>query len=98
MFLFSNLILPPNYKERKRSTIRDINDITPNEKRRKLNDDDVLSPARTKNEIVKPVSSEMIEILNTPLVKKINPIEHKSCSSILKVYLNNIGFYMIFIY
>lgn len=87
ILLYRNLILPPNYNERKRSP---THEIIHNDKRRKLNDDNILSPPKAaNNDIVKSAVKQMeFEILNTPLVKKINTTPWlKSCSSILKVYL-----------
>lgn len=81
-FYFSNLFLPP--KKQKHSPIDDIC----NEKRRKIDDDDVkLSPPRNKNEISNAIEKQVLEILNTPLVeKKIASPSITTYSSILKVY------------
>jgi len=83
--LFSDLFLPANNNTRKRSP---IDDMTYNEKRRKI-DDNLLSTPKAENEIVKPIEKQVLEILNTPLVEKtIASPSITSYSSILKVHIS----------
>lgn len=86
-FFYSYLLLPTINNTRKRSP---IHDKVPDEKRRRLNDDDILSPPKSVDEL-KPIGKQVLEILNTPLVEKsISSPSIANCSSILKVHLNNL--------
>lgn len=85
ILFYSNLIIPANSNVRKRSP---TNNIVYNEKRRKLNDDDIPDPPKpAENEILRPIGKQVLDILNTPLVEKtiISP-SVTTYSSILKVY------------
>lgn len=81
--MFSH-ILPLINKSRKCSP---IHDTTSNIKRRKTDDDVILSPPSVGNKIPSPIKNQVLEILNTPLVEKtVASPSFANYSSILKVY------------
>lgn len=82
LLFYSSLIIPANNIRKRSPTCDEFN----NEKRRKLNDDDITKSPKADNEMLRPIGKQVLDILNTPLVVKtiVSP-SVTNYSSILKV-------------